>query len=206
MRGKTSSIVSSHSWYNACDSSELCVELSPDAKVLSASGVVLERISAAHRAWSKDRADWLDGLDGAYENEATTYPYTDESLERALRRITYRYLTGFSEEHDATRWAPDFHNEFEEIVRQALISGQTGRSRYAVLVHSLTEARRSRKFFRTYGSHMGIAANNICLDDVVAILFGGRVPIILRPLEQTGHFTYVAEGYVHGFMDGEAFG
>jgi hypothetical protein len=41
--------------------------------------------------------------------------------------------------------------------------------------------------------------------DIVAILYGGRTPFILRPdpVNQTGHFL-VGPAYVHCFMDGEA--
>jgi hypothetical protein len=43
-------------------------------------------------------------------------------------------------------------------------------------------------------------------DDIVAVLYGGRTPFILRPrLENNGEYHLVGPAYVHGFMDGEAF-
>lgn len=41
--------------------------------------------------------------------------------------------------------------------------------------------------------------------DVVAVLDGGKVPVILRPLEgDSSSFSVVTTAYVHGYMDGEA--
>jgi hypothetical protein len=41
--------------------------------------------------------------------------------------------------------------------------------------------------------------------DIVAILYGGRTPFILRPnLANQAENFLVGPAYVHGFMDGEA--
>lgn len=43
--------------------------------------------------------------------------------------------------------------------------------------------------------------------DIVAVLDGGKVPVILRPVEGDGldaRFRFVTTAYVHGYMDGEA--
>ncbi|KAK4664073.1 uncharacterized protein QC763_500170 [Podospora pseudopauciseta] len=71
--------------------------------------------------------------------------------------------------------------------------------------------------FATYTTHtprrrLGITASKrVCLlpkltevGDKVALLRGGRVPMILRPRED-GSMQFVGEAYVHGVMDGEAF-
>ncbi|KAK3344252.1 heterokaryon incompatibility protein-domain-containing protein [Lasiosphaeria hispida] len=42
------------------------------------------------------------------------------------------------------------------------------------------------------------------IGDQLAILKGGRVPLILRP-RSDGAMEYIGEAYVHGIMDGEAF-
>ena len=39
--------------------------------------------------------------------------------------------------------------------------------------------------------------------DVVCVLFGGKMPFVLRPWND-GKFLLVGECYVHGFMQGEA--
>ncbi|KAK4175799.1 hypothetical protein QBC36DRAFT_330579 [Triangularia setosa] len=71
--------------------------------------------------------------------------------------------------------------------------------------------------FASYTTHtprrrLGITASKrVCLlpkltevGDKVALLRGGRVPMILRPREE-GTMQFIGEAYVHGVMDGEAF-
>jgi hypothetical protein len=42
--------------------------------------------------------------------------------------------------------------------------------------------------------------------DIVAVLYGGRTPFILRPKsEKNTEYLLVGPAYVHGFMDGEVF-
>ena len=61
---------------------------------------------------------------------------------------------------------------------------------------------------------MGLAPDWCKPGDAIAILAGGAVPIVLRPVGPVGGRTgdgcraleVVGESYVHGFMDGQAFG
>ena len=48
-----------------------------------------------------------------------------------------------------------------------------------------------------------MAANTIQPGDIIALLLGGDLPFVLRPIEHSNHYTYVADCYVHGYMDGE---
>jgi hypothetical protein len=59
-----------------------------------------------------------------------------------------------------------------------------------------------RKFCLTKKGYIGLAPLNAAEGDVVAVLNGGRVPFILRRLEN-GKFQLVGEAYVHGLMRGE---
>jgi hypothetical protein len=49
---------------------------------------------------------------------------------------------------------------------------------------------------------MGLGPNAMQTGDVVCILFGCKVPYILRPVD--GHYLLVGDAYIHGIMDGEA--
>ncbi len=49
-----------------------------------------------------------------------------------------------------------------------------------------------------------MTSDNVRTGDVIAMLLGGEVPVVLRPLDESGHYTFVAECYIHGFMDGES--
>lgn len=42
------------------------------------------------------------------------------------------------------------------------------------------------------------------MGDEVWVLFGGRVPFVLRPNEAGSTFSMIGDCYLHGFMDGEA--
>lgn len=39
--------------------------------------------------------------------------------------------------------------------------------------------------------------------DTVAILYGGKMPYILRPIKEDGSYLFVGECYVRGMMRGE---
>jgi hypothetical protein len=59
-----------------------------------------------------------------------------------------------------------------------------------------------RRFFVTKDGSMGIGPNTMKEGDVIVILFGGRVPYLLRVVD-TG-YKFLGECYVLGLMDGEA--
>lgn len=60
----------------------------------------------------------------------------------------------------------------------------------------------NRKLFYTSGGSVGLGPSNTRIDDVVAVLFGGHTPFLLRP--RAGYHQLLGEIYVHGMMDGEA--
>ena len=59
-----------------------------------------------------------------------------------------------------------------------------------------------RKFFRTKKGFIGLGPRSMRQGDLVCILYGGRVPFILR--KEGNHYRLVGESYVHGIMEGEA--
>jgi hypothetical protein len=58
-----------------------------------------------------------------------------------------------------------------------------------------------RRLITTKNGYLGLAPEEVEVDDVVAILFGSKFPVILRPSGQ--NYIYVGECYVDGIMDGE---
>ena len=59
--------------------------------------------------------------------------------------------------------------------------------------------------------YMGLAAENVTEGDLVAVFNGARVPHVLRPADEFDGrsikpFRIISDAYVHGIMDGEAFG
>ncbi|KAL9075877.1 MAG: hypothetical protein Q9161_001270 [Pseudevernia consocians] len=68
----------------------------------------------------------------------------------------------------------------------------------------------NQSFIVTQRGHMGIGPRDLEVGDEVWVLFGSRVPFVLRPIAacQTKNspvtFTLVGDCYVHGCMEGEA--
>ena len=61
----------------------------------------------------------------------------------------------------------------------------------------------NRRLFVTSSGHLGLGPAGMMSGDIVAILFGGNVPYILRPLVNK-QWHFVGECYLDGYMDGEA--
>jgi hypothetical protein len=59
-----------------------------------------------------------------------------------------------------------------------------------------------RRIVTTEKGHFGMAPEQTSRGDIVCILLGGRMPVILRPVEQ--HWEFVGECYIHGVMYGES--
>ena len=66
----------------------------------------------------------------------------------------------------------------------------------------------NRTFFVTEKGYMGLSHLGTMAGDSVHVLFGSRVPFILRkvepPKQSGGCYYFVGAAYVHGIMDGEA--
>ncbi|KAI1453199.1 heterokaryon incompatibility protein-domain-containing protein [Annulohypoxylon moriforme] len=60
-----------------------------------------------------------------------------------------------------------------------------------------------RRFFLTTGNLMGIGPETMERNDIVVILFGGKVPYVVRELGE-GKYSFIGECYVPGLMTGEA--
>ncbi|KAN0102572.1 Heterokaryon incompatibility protein (HET) domain containing protein [Hyaloscypha variabilis] len=58
------------------------------------------------------------------------------------------------------------------------------------------------KLFRTTKNYLGLGPQILKAGDVVAVIFGAKVPFILRP--DGDHYLLLGDCYVHGIMKGEA--
>ncbi|KAL6411200.1 hypothetical protein AUP68_04900 [Ilyonectria robusta] len=70
--------------------------------------------------------------------------------------------------------------------------------------HEATLVARYRKFAVTDGGLFLIGPEMMEWGDVVAVLYGGRTPVVLRQRPEGDGWTLVGECYVHGIMNGEA--
>lgn len=60
-----------------------------------------------------------------------------------------------------------------------------------------------RRLFEFEGGYLGLALQDVDIDDVVCVLNGSQYPVILRP-SSDGHFEFVGTCFVIGLMKGEA--
>jgi len=60
-----------------------------------------------------------------------------------------------------------------------------------------------RLFFATRSGLTGVGPREMLPGDVVALLYGGKMPFLLRE-DGDGRYKLVSDCYVHGIMDGEA--
>ncbi|KAH7400203.1 hypothetical protein BKA64DRAFT_477296 [Cadophora sp. MPI-SDFR-AT-0126] len=72
---------------------------------------------------------------------------------------------------------------------------------FADVQGNLRHTLEGRRVFVTQNRWMGVGPHILQPGDVVAMLFGGNVPYILRPVDN--HYILVGECYVHGIMNGE---
>jgi hypothetical protein len=59
-----------------------------------------------------------------------------------------------------------------------------------------------RRFITTVNGYLGIAYDSVRRGDRICIALGGRMPLVLRPID--GTYKVIGECYVHGLMFGEA--
>jgi hypothetical protein len=59
------------------------------------------------------------------------------------------------------------------------------------------------RFFATRSGHIGCGPGCVRTGGVVAILYGARVPFVLRP--HNGQYFLIAERYVHSITYGEGY-
>ncbi|KAK0124573.1 hypothetical protein ONS95_009522 [Cadophora gregata] len=77
--------------------------------------------------------------------------------------------------------------------------------RISKVLHLVWAVARGNTIFETSTGWLGVAANTLKKDDVLALISGIRMPVVLRPVSGTGErkFMVVGTAYVYGMMDGE---
>lgn len=76
--------------------------------------------------------------------------------------------------------------------------------------NDVTRVTQERRFFRTQaGGNIGLGPRDMLKGDVVAVLYGCRWPVILRPRvreegDTVDYYEFIEVCYIHGLMDGEA--
>ena len=67
-----------------------------------------------------------------------------------------------------------------------------------------TTVKMARRFVVTENGLLAMAPRRSKKGDVICILYGCSVPVVLRKRPESGHYRFIGECYVDGFMNGEA--
>jgi hypothetical protein len=186
------------SCYNACGIlTDARCTLSPDRQVLFASGLAVDAIDMLNTVspirdgetprerWIRDVHRWApkDGMETSY------VPTSETALDAYWRTITTDRI------------------QDRRILREN-IEGSTRNERS----ESLDERTVPNEQVCLPGWRFGTGRSRMfCMlppnaqkGDSIVVLFGGKVPYLLRPIEQVeGLYELVGEAYIHGFMDGK---
>ncbi|KAF7525633.1 hypothetical protein G7054_g11005 [Neopestalotiopsis clavispora] len=128
------------------------------------------------------------------------YPNGDSRINAFGATLTGDYL--MNDKFQARRTTPD---ENQMVVQYA----KTGdKIPVTELYHSLVTFVMNQSFFVSVGGYLGMGPLTMRPGDEVWILFGGRVPFILRPRRTSGQadngYILIGQAFVHGIMHGEA--
>jgi hypothetical protein len=127
-------------------------------------------------------------------------------------------------------WAPERSKEncraaydrWWQLLKIETCYSEVGTARKGTLILNLSKSKEvvesdscvmastwNRRFFISEKGYIGLAPSNAAPGDKIAILFGGKVPYILRRNEPASSgtsdttWTFLGDSYVHGIMDGE---
>lgn len=189
--------------YRATGSSQCSGSLSEDRRILSVFGICCDYITATKSRSASDVEAWVDSMINKVVDGKNYYHPTRESLERALRRVFFLDTTRFLGFQTHDRWQLDSHQRYEDIVANAL-RNEEGRVAYGNLINAMVRIGSSRNLIVTKDGLLGMAADIVQPGDAIVLLLGSTAPSVLRPLNELGHYMYIADCYLHGYMDGEA--
>lgn len=74
----------------------------------------------------------------------------------------------------------------------------------ALMNKEMEDASHVARTFTTASGLLGTGPHGMQEGDVVCVLFGGRVPFVVRPIDGKGRYAFIGEAFVHGLMLGEA--
>ncbi|KAI2628753.1 heterokaryon incompatibility protein-domain-containing protein [Hypoxylon sp. NC1633] len=165
-------------------------------------------------AWSLI-ARWVDRGSGQ-ENDRLKTSQPDNMSRTFVSTLT----AGLSDKKESIWEDPDFLEDAAQwLLRQFSgripVSGISVKWRWPGTIwrtsdsgrfhEAFTRACLHRRFFITTGKLMGIGPETMENGDIVVILFGGKVPYVVRQLNQA-RYLFIGECYIPGLMAGEAVG
>lgn len=194
----------SHQWYSArtpryrcTGSAELRIHASADKRELHLDGIEFGRVVAVTPGDNRDLQTWL--VERASLDVYGRYRPTREDLSVVELRTRCADIDIFG---DGTSHVQDGRLPADADERLRSLASEAGSAYTAALVKLVAAAPRT-SFFATGDGRVGQAPTSVREGDVVCLVFGGEVPLLLRPRADGETYHFVGEGYLHGYMDGQ---
>jgi hypothetical protein len=198
--------------YNTCLSKHAEFKFTP--RTLYIKGLVVDavKVLTARRlgSYKKTRMYRNQLLDEMYKIVKPLEARYYDDLRQTRKQVFWLTMCGgletlpesnqFISEHRIDAYEPFV--KWEEWFRGPRTSYQTSDLRLRDVMGSISSVSKGRTFCTTGRGRMGWVPKNSISGDVIAVLTGGRLPIVLRP--HNGYYTVVGDAYVHGIMNGEA--
>lgn len=197
--------------YNACSNKPANFKTAPG--ILHIAGVIIDTIATtttrrlgSYRKTRSYRNELLDDMYSIAHPVNENHHYTPQQTRKEAFWLTMcGGLQNWSEPHSTTsaHSVADFKpfESWEEWFRGPRTSYQTPDLRLRNVADAVSSVSKGRTFVVTQQGRMAWVPKNSVVGDVVAVLTGGRVPVVLRELE--GAYAVVGDAYVHGIMQGE---
>lgn len=188
------------SWYRASKESRFQFsQVKPG--VLKVSGFVFDTITTGFRYEDLPETNFSLGqrMSDIYQKLLTKRKETKMVYEEVLEAFAATTTAGFCGEDHAINCLAYMNAASQDSHGHASQEGDADR----FSDHSAETTTARRRLFITSKGYLGMGAKALADGDVCCILFGSKVPYILRPLEDSTYFL-VGESYVHGIMLGEA--
>jgi hypothetical protein len=209
--------------WKASGDSSLFATIIDNNSVLKLEGIAFDSVSVKHDLDpdavfnASEHREEIDNFDDhellkLWRNVGTSaaYPSAEMLLEAFAATFVHGYRINYEDYEEHVE--PDFSayalhiatlcaQEASRYPSLAQVATKGDWKRYMHEAHSMSYR---RSCIMTTQGYLGSVPNATEVGDVICILYGCKVPYVLRPVD--GHFFLVGDAYIHGIMDGQAMG
>ncbi|CAH0045575.1 unnamed protein product [Clonostachys solani] len=177
----------------------LILDLDPEKRMqhhsaLPASGAYFESYVRPNKTWARDEA--LASLEEYRPDQRLKLPETQPEVMEAWKRESRLDPTECSKDQGTD-------NVFRSLRQKDSQSQGSSRQGFKYRDLVLKAQNLYRAFFMTEKGYIGMSAQGVGLDDLVAFIPGARVPFLLRRTASRSTYSLVGDCYIHGLMNGE---
>lgn len=198
--------------YHASGDQALCIGISESANTISLQGIEADVITAYGDKLAsygfgyvtyREEVDFVRMAWGLLQPSITPASSSEDDVARAfIETLTAGLSNDLGSQADALCWFVQQAKMHLSIEKQFGFL-QKQRSDPGRFHEAFVRACVDRRFFVTRNGLMGIGPDAMNEGDIIVILFGGRVPYLLRAAGDRTCYKFLGECYVPGLMDGE---